>query len=357
MFFPNLKKGKNKKAKRKNPKKIRLLIGFFGIFFISFLLKSAMLFNEVSVGAHLSRYRLIPSGQAVGMKLKTKGVMVVGVEQKGNLPAKKAGIKNGDIITKVNEVNVQNTRHFEEILEAVKLETVTLTILRNEEEKTLSLTPVLNQANQYVCGMWLRDSAAGIGTVTFFTEDGGQFAALGHPINDADTDKTYQIRDGQVEFVEIKGAKKGEKNAPGELLGVLSGRAVGTITSNDETGLLGTVENHDFIQNEALPVGGKREVKPGQATVLSTVSQDGVKAYEIEIVKILDSKNNKDFMIRVTDPTLLEKTGGIVQGMSGSPIIQNGKLVGAVTHVFVNDPTRGYGIFIENMLTKAEKNQ
>ncbi|MBO5408253.1 MAG: SpoIVB peptidase [Clostridia bacterium] len=311
--------------------------------------------SEMKVSSQQKTLRLIPSGQAVGMKLKTKGVMVVGVEPKGNLPAKKSGVKNGDIIVKVNEVSVLNTRHFEEILKTIGGETVTLTVLRGETEKSLSLTPVLNKSNQYVCGMWLRDSAAGIGTVTFFTEDGQQFAALGHPINDMDTDKTYPVRDGQLEFVEVKGAKLGEKNCPGELVGVLSGIPIGTISSNDNKGLFGTVTNPDFIKNQAVPVCQKQEIQPGKATILSTVSQEGTREYEIEIVRILDAYDNKDFILKVTDEELLKKTGGIVQGMSGSPVLQNGKIVGAVTHVFVNDPTRGYGIFIENMLSEAEK--
>ena len=255
----------------------------------------------------------------------------------------------------MNDVELLNTFHFEEILEAAQTQTLHLTVLRDEKEVVLPLTPSFNQSGQCVCGMWLRDSAAGIGTVTFFSEDKKKFAALGHPINDTDTDKTYSIRDGQLELVEIKGAKQGEKNRPGELIGVLSDVSVGTILSNDNAGLWGEVGNPEFIQGTALPMGTKHEVKPGKATVLSTVSEEGPKAYEIEIVKVLDTKDNKDFIIKVTDTALLQKTGGIVQGMSGSPIIQNGKLIGAVTHVFVNDSTRGYGIFIENMLAEAEK--
>ncbi len=328
---------------------LKISISIFA-FFLIFSFISGLYTPKLKVSSQQTTLRLIPSGQAVGMKLKTKGVMVVGVEQKGNLPAKKAGVKNGDIILKVNEVLVLNTRHFEEILKAVGGETVHLTILRGEEKKTLSLTPQYNRSHQFVCGMWLRDSAAGIGTVTFFTEDKKHFAALGHPINDMDTDKTYPVRDGQLELVEVKGAKRGEKNHPGELVGVLSGTAVGEICSNNSQGLYGNLTRGDFIKNKAIPICPKSEIKTGQATVLSTVSDAGTREYQIEIVRILDSPDNKNFIIEVTDEALLAQTGGIVQGMSGSPILQNGKLVGAVTHVFVNDPTKGYGIFIENML-------
>lgn len=308
--------------------------------------------QEVQVNSQAEERRLIPSGQAVGMKLKTQGVMVVGVEDDRALPAKKAGIKNGDILLFANGVPIQNTRHFEEILAVVKDEVLSLTLLRGDEEKTVSLQQVRNQSGQYVCGMWLRDSAAGIGTITFFTEDKTRFAALGHPINDTDTERTYRVRRGQVELVEIKGAKKSQGNRPGELMGVLSGTRVGTIIQNGETGLWGTVENPSFVQGSAVPVCPKQEVRPGKAVIWSTVCTQTPQAYEIEIVRVLDSYDNKDFILRVTDETLLAQTGGIVQGMSGSPILQNGKLVGAVTHVLVNDSKKGYGICVERMLSK-----
>lgn len=349
LFFQNLKKRKQKKTKEKNPKKTQILIVVLGILCVGFVCGGSADSKQVSVGVNLSECRLIPSGQAVGMRLKTKGVMVVGVEQ-GNLPAKKSGLKNGDIIIKVNDVTLQNTRHFEEILKAVGEQTVALQVLREHQTLTVNLTPQRNQANQLVCGMWLRDSAAGIGTITFFTEDKQTFAALGHPVNDSDTEQTYDVRLGQVELVEIKGAKKAEKNRAGELIGVLSDIAVGTISKNTPTGLVGTVKNKAFIQKDALPIATKREVKLGKATILSTVSEQGCFEYDIEILKILDGRGNRDFIIRVTDENLIAQTGGIVQGMSGSPILQNGRIIGAVTHVLVNDSTRGYGISIEKML-------
>ena len=346
MFFKNLKR---KNPKKKHGKTLKFLLGAIGFTCALFLLTGAFLPRGVLVGRTKIDSRLIPSGQAVGMRLKTKGVMVVGVEQ-GNLPAKKAGVKNGDVITKVNAVTLQNTRHFEEILRSIGENTVTLTVLRGDKSVQLDITPQRNQANQLVCGMWLRDSAAGIGTVTFFTEDKKQFAALGHPVNDSDTDKTYAVRQGQVELVEIKDVNKAEKNRSGELVGVLSDIAVGTIQSNCATGLMGSLENEEFIERKPIPAGVKREVKLGKATILSTVCEKGTLEYEIEILRVLDGQGNRDFIISVVDERLLSQTGGIVQGMSGSPILQNGKIIGAVTHVLVNDPTRGYGISIEKML-------
>ncbi len=351
MLFQNLKR---KKPKQNKPKKLKILFGAMGVTCALLGTVSAFWQQDIQADTKQITYRLIPSGQAVGMRLKTKGAMVVGIEQ-GDLPAKKAGLKNGDVITKVNDMPLQNTRHFEEILRTVGENTMTLTVLRDDSFVTLKLTPKRNQANQLVCGMWLRDSAAGIGTVTFFTEDQTKFAALGHPVNDSDTLKTYDVRQGQVELVEIKGAKKAEQNRVGELVGVLSDIPVGTVTKNCETGLMGSLENKQFIQREAIPVAAKREVKLGKATILSTVSEAGTCEYEIEIIKILDGKGNRDMILHVMDKNLLSQTGGIVQGMSGSPIIQNGKIVGAVTHVLVNDPTRGYGIFIENMLAEVKK--
>lgn len=350
MFFKNLKVKKTKSKKKKTAK---FFVGLMGITCVMLLMTSNVSQQEITVGSNHINCRLIPSGQAVGMKLKTKGVMIVGVEQ-GDLPAKKAGLKNGDIITKVNDVVLQNTHHFEEILRSVDENTVTLTVLREDKPITVRLTPQRNQMNQLVCGMWLRDSAAGIGTVTFFTEDKKKFAALGHPVNDSDTAKTYDVRQGEVEFVEIKGAKKAEKNRAGELVGVLSDFPVGTILENTQTGLIGTVENETFVMRKPLPVASKREVKLGKATILSTVSENGAREYDIEILKVLDGKGNRDFIIRVIDENLLLQTGGIVQGMSGSPILQNGKIVGAVTHVLVNDSTRGYGISVEKMLSQLQ---
>lgn len=311
MFFKNLKR---KKQKNKKPKAWRYTLGMVAIACTAFFAANGFLNQGIPVVKKGINCRLIPSGQAVGMRFKTKGVMVVGVEQ-GNLPAQKSGIKTGDIITRVNEVSLQNTRHFEEILRSVGEQTITLTVLREETPVTLSLTPQKNEANQIICGMWLRDSAAGIGTVTFFTEDKKHFAALGHPVNDSDTEKTYPVRKGQVELVEIKGAKKAEKGRAGELVGVLSDIGVGNISKNTQIGLLGVLENEAFVQRNAVPVASKREVKLGKAAILSTVSEAGTEEYDIEILKILEGKGNRDFIIRITDEALLLKTGGIVQGM------------------------------------------
>ena len=302
--------------------------------------------NVISVNSDI---KLIPSGQAVCMKLKTNGVLVVGV--KSELPAKEAGIKNGDIIKKVNGIDVLNTSHFEDIIKASKGEELFLSLIRKKNDVEAIITPELNESQQLVCGMWLRDSAAGIGTITFITEDRKSFAALGHPINDCDVDKTYDLRAGTIELAEVKSVKPGSKACPGELIGLFKPEVLGNITQNNQFGLYGQLNGEALFDDEAAyPILEKNKVKLGKATILSTISNKGKEEFEIEIVKISDNKDNKDYIIKITDEELLTKTGGIVQGMSGSPILQDGHLIGAVTHVMLNDPQKGYGISIEKMI-------
>jgi stage IV sporulation protein B len=300
--------------------------------------------KAVTVNANI---KLIPVGQAVGMKLKTNGVLVVGIKK--DLPAKDAGIKNGDVIKKVNGVEILNTNHFEEIIKAADSLPLTLEIERKRNILKATVTPQKNEADQVVCGMWLRDSAIGIGTITFVTEDKKNFGALGHPINDCDTENIYSIRKGSIESAEIKDVKTGEKNKPGELVGFLANGKIGEILENNNFGLYGKIDDIDYISDEPVNILPKSKVKLGKAEIISTVSGNKRKKFEIEIVKVSENSENKDFIIKVTDHTLIAETGGIVQGMSGSPIMQDGFLIGAVTHVMVNDPKKGFGISIEKM--------
>ena len=329
-------------------KKNAKLIFIYLIYIISVLYISDIKMRSTEVGKISSDIMLIPSGQAVGMKLKTSGVLVVGV--KNELPARLAGIKNGDIIKKVNGETIINTSHFEDVLKNSNGSALTLSIERKKEMMDAVIQPVRNESDQLVCGMWLRDSAAGIGTISFFTDDLKHFAALGHPINDIDTEKTFDVRSGLVQKGEIKGAQVGAKNNPGELIGVMSTDIVGTVTKNDQFGLFGDLTDKNFVPNRKVGITPKNKVKLGKATILSTISQKGVEEFNIEIVKVSDNNDNKDFIIKVTDEHLLQKTGGIVQGMSGSPILQDGKIIGAVTHVMLSDPKKGFGISIEKMI-------
>ncbi len=350
---------KNEKFKiKKNEKSKTFKFKFYTLVFSIYIIfvgyANSVAENEVCVYADMKNLRLIPSGQAVAMKLKTHGVLVVGVKNDDGFPAKKSGIKNGDIITAVNGTKLLNTTHFEEIIKAVGENEITLTVNRNNETHKIKTKPIKTEENTYEMGMWLRDSAAGIGTISFYTSDKKNFYALGHPIADSDTQKNFSVRTGKLELVDIHGAKKGMKNNPGELIGTMSDYEIGTISKNTASGICGEIKDNGIILEKPLEVCKKQDVQTGSAYIMTTVSDCGVEKFEIEILKILETNKNKDFVIKITDKKLIEKTGGIVQGMSGSPVIQNGKLVGAVTHVFVNDPTRGYGIFIENMLTETE---
>ncbi len=350
----NQKNQKIKKIQKNKIFKFRFYALVFSIYIIFVGYANSVAENEVCVYTDLKSKKFIPSGQAVAMKLKTSGVLVVGVKNDDELPAKKAGIKNGDIITMVNDTKVLNSAHFEEIIKAAGNNEITLHLKRDNKLYKTNITPQ-KIGEAFEIGLWLRDSAAGIGTVSFYSGDKKHFFALGHPIADSDTQKNFPVREGKLELVDIHGAKKGKKNSPGELIGTMSDYEIGTILTNNDCGISGEIKDKGLILEEAMEILPKEKVCTGKAHILTTVSDCGVEKFEISILKILDNNKNKDFIIKITDKKLIEKTGGIVQGMSGSPIIQNDKIVGAVTHVFVNDPTRGYGIFIENMLSEAEK--
>lgn len=299
---------------------------------------------------------VIPSGEAIGVKLYTNGVLVIGVgnvtDSNGALeePAKKAGILAGDRITAVNDVPVSDNSSLKRLINS-NAPNILLTVIRNENALKLPVTAVYSrEANSYLVGLWVRDSAAGIGTLTFYNPQNSTFAALGHGICDYDTDALLSAREGSINYCRVKSVKKSENGSPGEILGEFSETKKGNIRINSEVGIYGNSKN--VPDAPLVPVASRFEVQAGKAQVLCDVDGAGPKAYEIEITRV--SKNakpsGKSFVFKVCDYALLEKTGGIVQGMSGSPVLQNGKLVGAVTHVFVNDASRGYGIFAENML-------
>lgn len=316
--------------------------------------------KTVSVCATPERY-LIPSGEAIGVKMYTKGVLVVGIgdvfaeDGKKYQPAKKAGVAVGDIIVGVNGEEISSTAQFSKKVNEADGK-INLSVKREEKNYEIPVSAIyMPETNSYKVGLWVRDSAAGIGTLTFYDPENKTFAALGHAICDSDTKEIMELSKGSINFCSIKGVKKGKSGSPGELLGSFQNAAVGKISKNSSLGIFGNLLKTP--DKEPVAVASKYDIRCGSAEILCDVSGDGVKSYEIEITKISKSQkvSNKSFTIRITDKELLEKTGGIVQGMSGSPILQNGMIVGAVTHVFVNDPTRGYGIFIENMLAEAEK--
>ena len=300
---------------------------------------------------------LYPGGMPFGVKFYTDGVMVVGFcdidTGKGSVnPASKAGLRAKDVIIKIDGEEIKGASDMTARIEASKGKPMKLTCRRAGKEFETTLTPVLSAAEgQYKTGIWVRDSGAGIGTVTFLFPDSGAFAGLGHGICDADTGALVQMRKGAVSDVTISSVVKGEAGAPGELKGHFNPGRSGALLGNSNCGVWGVFSEVPETSCEPMPIGLRDDVREGDAYILCTVGAGQTQKYDIRISNIKrDAKGSKCFTVTVTDPDLLALTGGIVQGMSGSPIIQDGKIVGAVTHVLINDPTTGYGIFLENML-------
>lgn len=303
---------------------------------------------------------VIPGGVPIGIYMETEGVLIIGTGEVTGMdglnysPAYRI-VQGGDYIQAVNGRAVSDK---EELIEAVNEggeEDVILDLDRGGEQIQVKVEAVRTDKEEYKLGIWVRDNTQGIGTLTFLTED-GRFGALGHGVNDVDTGTLLNISDGALYDTNIIDIKKGEKGTPGELSGLIRYRnelICGQLTENTPVGIFGTGEDriYEKVESERLQVGYKQEIELGEAFVRSAVSGE-IRDYQVEILEIhrKDEDMNKGIILKVTDPELLDLTGGIVQGMSGSPIIQNGKLVGAVTHVFVQDSTKGFGVFIENML-------
>lgn len=303
--------------------------------------------------------RLIPGGKSVGIAIETEGLVVVGASDLGNSvsPARQAGLKPGDIIT---QVNGQDVRTAEELAEKVKLgEAASLTVRRGDETLDLQLTPARDPRDGSTrIGAWVRSSTAGVGTLTFVNPQTGEFAALGHAISDIDTGVTLPVAEGGIYESRIVQINRGEKGLPGEIVGDFIGEAqeIGEITDNNDFGIYGAAYAGDVKElpyAEGLPIGARSQMHTGDAQILTTLD-DGVEAFDCEIEHIEHGEDAqlRSIVVHITDEELIERTGGIVQGMSGSPIIQDGRLIGAVTHVFVNDPTMGYGLYIEWMLAQ-----
>ncbi len=319
--------------------------------------------KNISVSVTPNKY-VIPSGDTIGIKLYTDGLLVVALSDfKTNenifiSPAKKAGIKKGDTITHINSIPISSVEEFSRILSS-SIDNVVLDIKRNEEKLSFNIKPERSiDDGTMKLGMWVRDSTAGIGTLTYYSPDDNSFGALGHGICDADTNQLMSVRKGSILSSNILSVIKGETGKLGELVGSFGNVTLGNISSNCETGIYGVLKNpSSILLSQPLPVATRFQIKEGPAYILADIDTAGLERYEISVEKVSSAINtgNKGMIIKITDEKLLSKTGGIVQGMSGSPIIQNDMLIGAITHVFVNDSTRGYGIFIENMLSDAEK--
>ena len=294
---------------------------------------------------------LIPGGQVIGLELQDNTVTIASFHEQLGENAKKAGLQEGDRILRINNKTVTCANHVREALKD-KTGKIQVWVMRNGKTKQLSVQPV-STADGPKLGIYLKQGTTGVGTVTYYDPTDGSFAALGHGVN-TKNGSLLQLRSGSIYSAKVLCVKKGAVGTPGQLMGQLtSGESLGAICKNTAQGVFGTLASR--VSADALPIAEPSQVKTGAATIRSTVDGDSLQEYSVEILKIYpnSSERTRNMLIRVTDPKLLETTGGIVQGMSGSPIIQDGKLVGAVTHVLVNDPTTGYGIFIENMLDAA----
>lgn len=307
----------------------------------------------------VEKQEVLVSGSPVGIYMETKGVLVIDsgeiTDREGirRTPAEHI-IQSGDYICEIDGKVLTGKRQLMQLVRENQGEPMELQVIRHQETIKLEMTPVETEDGSYKLGIWVRDNIQGIGTLTY-VEPNGTFGALGHGISDADTGERLEISDGDLYRADILSIRKGTAGTPGELRGVINYREenrIGTICGNSQYGIRGQMEPGKYTESmKKIPTGLKQEIQTGKAEIRCDIG-DGIREYQCKILEI-DSNakdTNKCFVLRITDDDLLSRTGGIVQGMSGSPVLQNGKLIGAITHVFVNDPTKGYGIFIENMM-------
>ena len=338
-----------------------LFLSIICIVFFAFVIVGSA--NQAkSVNATLQPPREVyVSGEVFGIKLYTNGVIVVGTQafetaEKRVSPAAQAGIEVGDIIVSINNMYVFSSDEVSSILNDNNGKPYKIRLKRDGRYKTFVVTPAYSEREGcYKAGMWVRDSTAGIGTITYFDKKSGAFAALGHQVNDVDTNDIMPLLSGEAVSAMVTKVQKSASGVTGSLSCEFEDETVGSLIENSEYGLYGS---YSFISENCYPisVASSREVKKGAAQILSTVDEGKPQLYDVEITKVSFSKSNeqKDIVFKIKDKSLLEKTGGIVQGMSGSPIIQDGKLIGAVTHVIVNNPEKGYAVFAESMLEKSD---
>lgn len=313
--------------------------------------------------AYASAPTVIPVGRAVGIKLFSDGVVVVGTSEittdRGSVnPAKDCGLREGDIITHINATEVDTIEEVSALLQELEGETMSIRAIRDNKQVQLTATAALCSADgAYKLGAWIRDSMAGIGTVTFYCPETGAFGALGHGINDVDTALLMPLESGSILPATVAGVEKGQHGDPGQLKGVFdTSSTLGLLHANTSGGVFGVMADSNWVDGTPVEAAERGEVEAGDASILCNIDGDQVGEYAVRIEKVFPESANdcRDYLIRVTDPRLLEATGGIVQGMSGSPILQNGKIVGAVTHVLVDDPASGYGIWVGRMLQQCE---
>lgn len=307
------------------------------------------------------RQYVIPGGEVFGIKLYTDGVIIVGADTINGIngdenPAETAGLKVGDIIISVNGKKITEIKQLSAAVRESGGNPMKITVLRGNKNINVTFKCVKEKSDgKYKAGLWVRDSTAGIGTVTFYNSENLSFGGLGHAICDVDTERVMPLGKGEMVEAYVKGFYKSNKGNIGELCGVLTGKVLGNLCINNNTGLYGYM-NSDIEKKDLLPVAVRQEVHEGKVKIICTIDTYGPRYYDAEIVKVYSNASsvNRDMIIEITDSELLAKTGGILQGMSGTPIIQDGMLVGAITHVLVNNPRQGYAIFSERMLETSK---
>ena len=313
-----------------------------------------------SVNASTKRY-VNPIGRTVGLKLYTNGVLVVGMSEVDGedgekySPYKNSGIKEGDMLKEINGKEISNTQELINIVNSSKGEEISIKYERNGELIYTSIIPIRGKDGNYMLGLWVRDAAAGIGTLTYYEEATSSFAALGHGITDVDTGNLLNISNGELVTSQIISIVKGVKGRVGEIRGIIdNGKKIGEIEKNTTIGVYGKVTNVDFINSikqEEVEVASRNEITTGDATIICQLENNKVDSYQIKIKKLYkNSQDNKGMLIEITDERLIGKTGGIIPGMSGTPILQNNKFIGAITNVLLNSPTEGYAIFADMMM-------
>lgn len=315
----------------------------------------------------LPRSKVIPIGTVAGVKLYTSGILVVGMSEIEGIDSKKykpylnSGIEEGDTIISVDNTKISTTEELIETVNSSNGKNLSIEFLHDNNTATCSITPVQTSSNEYKLGLWVRDSAAGVGTVSFYEPSSRTFGALGHGITDIDTEELINIESGEFVTTRILNIKKGEAGNPGRIQGTIENQTnIGSIYKNTKFGIYGLVDNASQLNvdySKEMEVALREEIKEGKASILCSLDGQNPKEYEIEIEKIYLENNydNKSMKIKVTDEELINKTGGIIQGMSGSPIMQNGKFVGAVTHVLINNPKEGYAVFGDIMLKQIKE--
>lgn len=359
-------------------KRVLLFIFFMAIVFTAVLYGFDLKTNPYILNkfgdqnTDLEKKYVMVGGQTIGVELKTEGVLVVGLadivndDKVSTSPAKISGIQIGDKILSIDTISVKSTEDILSYTEEYGIKPYDLKVERDGIISNYSITPVqMYNSNEIKFGFWARDDIAGIGTVTFIDPETGKFSAIGHGISDADTGDLIDIETGVISKANITNIKLGKKGEPGEIIGYIlkDEENLGTVNDNTDFGIYGNINEYGlkYFKNDLIEVGNREDISIGPAQIYSCVNSE-IKKYDIEITKLFfqSRPDQKSFVIKIVDDELLQLTNGIIQGMSGCPVIQNGKIVGAITHVFMNDPTKGYGIYIEwlfNEINNSERSQ